>query len=358
MKLKGKELARRHHYNRISNPELKGRIGERQIYNQLKFFEAEGARFIGNCYVPMSNGKTCEIDLLMIARSGIFVIESKNYSGWIFGHENSKEWMQSLPNGTRNQFYNPLMQNKAHLYALKNIIGNNYPMHSVVVFSDRCELKSIEYSTKNGFVTQQCDLARYAKNIDTINENKLTESDINRIFELLWPFCIVSQTIKEKHIYDISRDDSNNVNNAIDIWEELTKRCKIAVTDSDWKTARILYDYIVSKGHTSKDIVDLKYEILNHFDDAKISQYYEKNKPTTSEKLFIVDEDISQYYEEEKNSKVWIWVACIAIPIIVVLLIIVICCCGYGLLATGVNSNANYQNSTGQSTYNYYKLTN
>ena len=51
-----------------------------------------------NLYLPMK-GKTTEIDLLMIHEKGIFVFESKNYSGWIFGNEKYKMWTQTLPQG-------------------------------------------------------------------------------------------------------------------------------------------------------------------------------------------------------------------------------------------------------------------
>lgn len=44
-------------------------------------------RLMTNLYLPKEDGTTTEIDLIMIAESGIYVIESKNYSGWIFCDE-------------------------------------------------------------------------------------------------------------------------------------------------------------------------------------------------------------------------------------------------------------------------------
>ncbi len=55
-----------------------------------------------NIYVPY-NGKTSEIDVLMIHEKGIFVFESKNYSGWIFGGFEDAKWTQSLPNKQKKQ---------------------------------------------------------------------------------------------------------------------------------------------------------------------------------------------------------------------------------------------------------------
>ena len=50
--------------------------------------------------------------MLMIHENGIFVIESKNYSGWLFGDYNQLNWTQSFPNGEKHKFYNPIKQTK------------------------------------------------------------------------------------------------------------------------------------------------------------------------------------------------------------------------------------------------------
>ena len=76
-----------------------GRYGEYTIYKQLKRFENDGAKFLFNVYIPKQRGGTSEIDVLMICKECIFVFESKNFSGWIFGDEKSKNWVQTLANG-------------------------------------------------------------------------------------------------------------------------------------------------------------------------------------------------------------------------------------------------------------------
>lgn len=49
-----------------------------------------------NCYVPNRSGDKIEIDMIMLCQKGIYVIENKNYSGWIFGDEKSKNWCEIL----------------------------------------------------------------------------------------------------------------------------------------------------------------------------------------------------------------------------------------------------------------------
>lgn len=69
----------------------KGRNGEYEIYRRLFPLEKQGAKFLFNVYLPKNNGETTEIDVLMIAKKGIIVFESKNYSGWIFGNEKKQK---------------------------------------------------------------------------------------------------------------------------------------------------------------------------------------------------------------------------------------------------------------------------
>ena len=104
--------------NKPVAPEFIGWNGERLTAKVLKKLNNKG--FTGvvlrNVYVPMENpDETTEIDVLYITRKGVFVIESKNYSGWIFGSEGDRNWTQTLPGGNRQRFYNPVKQNATHI---------------------------------------------------------------------------------------------------------------------------------------------------------------------------------------------------------------------------------------------------
>ena len=76
-----------------------GSYGEYCIFKLLKSYESQGAKFLFNVYLPKGENETTEIDVLMICSQGIYVFESKNYSGWIFGNEKYKMWTQTLPQG-------------------------------------------------------------------------------------------------------------------------------------------------------------------------------------------------------------------------------------------------------------------
>lgn len=76
-----------------------GYYGEYRIYKKLRYLENRGAEFLFNLYLPKPDGGTSEVDVVMICEKGIFVFESKNYSGWIFGDEGKPMWYQTLSVG-------------------------------------------------------------------------------------------------------------------------------------------------------------------------------------------------------------------------------------------------------------------
>ena len=108
-------------------------------------------------YVPTANGKYAQIDLVVVTSEGIIVIEVKDYGGWIFGSGNQQKWTQVLAYGQEKyRFYNPILQNANHISALKRQSFQFYklPYFSVIVFSNHCELKELNYIPKDTFVTK------------------------------------------------------------------------------------------------------------------------------------------------------------------------------------------------------------
>lgn len=92
-------------------------------------------KYVINNLMVVNEGKSSQIDHLVINRTGIFVIETKNYSGRIYGQEDQKEWTQVLKYGkVKNKFYNPIKQNRTHVYALSKVIGRSDCFISIIVF--------------------------------------------------------------------------------------------------------------------------------------------------------------------------------------------------------------------------------
>ena len=172
----------------------------------LSCFQSMGCKFLFNLYVPRDNGKTSEIDVIMFHPKGLFVIESKNYSGWIFGNENSKQWTQTLPVGRgrshKERFYNPIMQNSTHIRAIRKHIDDSIPIYSVIAFSDKCTLKDVTVKS-NVIVTYYSNLAREIKyKLSTINNYSMDSELLNKTYNKLSQYANVDEITKYKHIYN------------------------------------------------------------------------------------------------------------------------------------------------------------
>jgi ssDNA-binding Zn-finger/Zn-ribbon topoisomerase 1 len=161
-----------------------GSGGERRTYNIVRELFPTHLVF-RNVYITKADGKTTEIDLLAISNKGIFVIESKNYSGWIFGSDTERNWTMTLPNRQKHRFYNPIWQNAGHIKALVENLNDRYPQmeyYSLVVFSERCELKKITNNEPDTYVFQRPELRFYVRQINREHPHAiLSDEDVEDI---------------------------------------------------------------------------------------------------------------------------------------------------------------------------------
>lgn len=106
------------------SPLFKGLLGEASVkVGALRRLEKDGFRIFNDLVLPRPDGKgTTQIDHVIASRGGIFVVETKNYSGWIFGDANSRQWTQ-ISRGKKSRFQNPLHQNALHINALVAATG-------------------------------------------------------------------------------------------------------------------------------------------------------------------------------------------------------------------------------------------
>jgi len=191
------------------SPAEKGRAGEEKIYEILEQLAGRKA-FLPNCYLPKQTGGTTEIDLVMLHESGVYVIESKNYGGWIFGNETQQYWTQSLrgEQGTakKNRFYNPLWQNEAHVRELRNLLQENaIPFYSYVVFGERCELKDITLTSGKHTVTTSGSLLREVAENARKAGKRLSNEKMEAIYQKLLPFTCTTTEQKIEHAKEVYR---------------------------------------------------------------------------------------------------------------------------------------------------------
>ena len=189
----------------IFDDEWVGKRGEKLTERELKLVKLFGrkGRTLRNVYIPKDNGETSEIDVVYITQKGIFVFESKNYSGWIFGDEKGQYWTAMLPNRQKNRFYNPIKQNKTHIKWLQKYVGDNIPLFSIIVFSERCELKKVEVESTDIKVIKRDQT--YAAVRDIWDRHEDAVNDVDAIYEKLKPLTNVDAAVKAAHIADIEK---------------------------------------------------------------------------------------------------------------------------------------------------------
>ncbi len=158
----------------VYGTQIKGFIGEKTTSSILYFLDKSKYQVVNNI-VLNSGGKTSQIDHLVISDYGLFVIETKNYKGWILGGETSEYWTQVLFK-RKEKFYNPIRQNYGHILALKNNLQEfpNIKYISIIVFSSKASMK-VNTSTE---VVYTYNLLATIKKYSILN---LSETDKEKI---------------------------------------------------------------------------------------------------------------------------------------------------------------------------------
>ncbi|MEL6828820.1 MAG: NERD domain-containing protein [Pseudomonadota bacterium] len=118
----------------LNSPGVKGSIGESRVNSTLQRHLPEGYRVFADLTLP-SLGGTTQIDHVVVSRFGVFVIETKNMQGWIFGSADQASWTQTIY-GHKTRFKNPLRQNYKHVKAIQEALGiDQRRIHNLVVFA-------------------------------------------------------------------------------------------------------------------------------------------------------------------------------------------------------------------------------
>lgn len=166
-------------------------------------------RLLANVYLPKDDGSTTEVDVAMLSEAGIYVFESKNYSGWIYGDEKSKMWTQVLNKRTKHKLFNPIWQNRGHITAMKKALADlpidDSLYRSYIVFSERCKLQNIKVTSLDVSVVKRGSLKKDLHRDIKENLTALTRETIDRAFTVLNSHAHADDALKQSHIVEIER---------------------------------------------------------------------------------------------------------------------------------------------------------
>lgn len=178
----------------------KGAKGERDIARILRRLNKKQYIVLNDIYIRANNRST-QIDHLVISTQGIFVIETKNYDGWIHGHEKSQYWTQSFYK-KKISFRNPIKQNWAHIFILKSALSNYryVKYHPMIVFAGKAKLKNI---SSNIPVIYKNRLLKTIKKTDSDN---LSISQVEEIAAYLNEINITDGNREKEHNKYVKRN--------------------------------------------------------------------------------------------------------------------------------------------------------
>ncbi len=197
-----------------SSPKAIGNFGERHVAGELAWLPKEYYT-LNDILLPNQSGtiQTTQIDHIVVSPYGIFIIETKNYKGWISGHENSEKWKQSLfgkkglwgRTTKQHKLQNPIRQNIAHTIAIKNILREigNFRIIPIVVFSDNAKLN---ITTPNNIVIPWSSLR---STIKSFSEPCISQEDIAQILSKLSQSAITEERSRENHTLNIQAVQQN-----------------------------------------------------------------------------------------------------------------------------------------------------
>ena len=128
----------------------KGWEGEWIVARKLRRLP-HGYIVLNDLLLPTTGQGSTQIDHLVVSEYGVFVIETKNYSGIITGSEYGEIWTKNMF-GHKFSLHNPIEQNQTHIRAVARILTNakiGSRVYSIITFpkaaklmikSDRCEI--------------------------------------------------------------------------------------------------------------------------------------------------------------------------------------------------------------------------
>lgn len=123
----------------FNRAKIKGKMGEFEVSAILATLSGIDYIVINNITLPSKFGTT-QIDHIVVSIYGIFVIETKNYTGLIYGGENAETWTKNMW-GNKYEYRNPHKQNYGHVKTLQQLL--NLPMGNfipIVVFSNSANI--------------------------------------------------------------------------------------------------------------------------------------------------------------------------------------------------------------------------
>ena len=169
--------------------------------------DKERYHLIKDVTLPTTDGTT-QIDHIIVSIYGVFVVETKNMKGWIFGSPQQKTWTQKIYKHSQ-KFQNPLHQNYKHLKTLQALLGlADDQLHSVVVFIGDSTFKTPMPEN----VTYGGGYIRYIKSkIRPVLESKQVDAVVEQIETGRYPRNFQTRRAHTQHVRQVVEEKRDAV---------------------------------------------------------------------------------------------------------------------------------------------------
>ena len=130
-----------------------------------------------DCYFAVGKNNVGQADIIAANRNGVFVFESKDYAGWIFGNGAINKWTY-IKYRNKYYFYNPIKQNDSHVNALRRVLGMDLKYYSIVVFGNEATIKKVENVPNDVCLIEDKKLINILRDIIDVEVDCLTDDEV------------------------------------------------------------------------------------------------------------------------------------------------------------------------------------
>lgn len=174
---------------------VQGWFGEKTVSAILSALPKE-YKPVNDVMLRQNNGKTTQVDHIVVSPYGIFVIETKNYKGYITGSEYGERWTKNK----KYSFQNPIRQNYGHIKALSELLSLPEDMFiSVIVFSIEADVK---VKTEKHLIYT----VHLRKTIRSYQQRKLNDAQVDTFVQIIHDANVDSQEVRKEHVQNITRE--------------------------------------------------------------------------------------------------------------------------------------------------------
>jgi ribosomal protein L37AE/L43A len=180
---------------------LRGWFGEKKAaFSMWLSLDNKVYRRFHDVIIPAKNGTT-QIDHILVSPYGLFIVETKNKKGWIFGSGDHPNWTQSIY-GKKYSFQNPLRQAFRQKKVLSAYLElHESVIHTVIFFVGDCEFKT---SLPDNVIN-----SRLGKYVKQFKDYVLKSEEINRIVEKLEKHVSESSFTTRDHVRSLRERHSS-----------------------------------------------------------------------------------------------------------------------------------------------------